>query len=162
MAAPTVGAVMADILPYLGVPHSYTDEDAAGRTVVLQDMTGMTRKETQVLLKEQGLTALMEGDGETVTAQIPAVGQGVPGNSQVILYFGDIPAERSVTVPDFTGMTRQQANDAAGALGLYILVTGNTDMLPSVVVTSQSKPENSVVPVGTTIQLKFTDTGAAD
>ena len=162
MAAPTVGAVMADILPYLGVSHSYTEEDAAGRTVVLKDMTGMTRKEAQVLLKEQGLTAHMEGDSETVTAQIPASGQGVPGNSQVILYFGDMPAERSVTVPDFTGMTRQQASDAAGALGLYILVAGNADISPNVVVTSQSEPKNSVVLVGTTIQLKFTDTGAAD
>ena len=86
----------------------------------------------------------------------------MPGNSQVILYFGDMPAERSVTVPDFTGMTRQQASDAAGALGLYILVAGNADISPNVVVTSQSEPKNSVVPVGTTIQLKFTDTGAAD
>ena len=160
MAAPTVGAVLADILPYLGVAHSYTEEDAAGRTVVLQDMTGMTRQEAESALKADALTALMEGDGETVTSQIPAPGKGIPGNSQVILYFGDVPQQRMVAVPDFIGMTRQQASDAAGMLGLYILVTGNTDVLPNVVVTAQSEPKNTSVPVGTTIQLEFTDTGA--
>ena len=162
MAAPTVGAVMADILPYLGVEHSYTEEDAAGRTVILEDMTGMTAQEAEKLLSASGLTAVLQGSAETVTGQIPAAGQGVPGDSQVILYLGDTPEERLVTVPDFTGMTRQQASDAAGLLGLYILVAGNTDISPNVVVTSQSEAKDTQVRVGTTIQLNFTDIQAAD
>ena len=43
MAAPTVGAVMADILPYLGVERSYGPDDAAGKTVVLNDFSGLTK-----------------------------------------------------------------------------------------------------------------------
>ena len=162
MAAPTVGAVMADILPYLGTHHSYTEEDAAGRTVVLEDMTGMTSQEAEKLLKSSGLTAMVQGSGETVTGQIPAAGQGVPGDSQVILYLGDVPEERLVTVPDFTGMTRQQASDAAGLLGLYILVAGNTDISHDVVVTAQSEAKDTQVPMGTTIQLNFADIRVAD
>ena len=162
MAAPTVGAVLADILPYLGVEHSYTEEDAAGRTVILEDMTGMTAQEAETLLKASGLTAVLQGSAETVTGQIPAAGQGVPGDSQVILYLGDAPEERLVTVPDFTGMTRQQASDAAGLLGLYILVAGNTDISPNVVVTAQSEAKDTQVPVGTTIRLDFADIRAAD
>ena len=162
MAAPTVGAVLADILPYLGVEHSYTEEDAAGRTVILEDMTGMTAQEAEKLLKASGLTAVLQGSAETVTGQIPAAGQGVPGDSQVILYLGDAPEERLVTVPDFTGMTRQQASDAAGLLGLYILVAGNTDISPNVVVTAQSEAKDTQVPVGTTIRLDFADIRAAD
>ena len=162
MAAPTVGAVMADILPYLGVERSYTAEEAAGRNVVLEDMTGMTAKEAQSLLKTQGLTAQTEGAGDTVTAQIPAAGQNVPGDSQVILYFGQEPEQRMVKVPDFSGMNRQQASDTAGTLGLYILVAGNDSMDPKVVVTSQSERKDTQVPVGTTICLTFADTKAAD
>ena len=162
MAAPTVGAVLADILPYLGVEQSWTEEDAAGRSVILRDMTGMSRQEAQSALKADGLTALLEGEGEWVTAQLPAPGQSVSGDSQVILYFGDAPQTRTVTVPDCTGMTRQQASDTAGGLGLYILVTGNTDVTPNVVVTAQSQPKDTTVPVGTTIRLEFTDTGARD
>ena len=162
MAAPTVGAVMADILPYLGVSHNYTPEDAAGRSVLLEDLSGMTSEEALALLKEQGLTARTVGTGERVTAQIPAAGESVPGDSQVILYFGQVPEETLVTVPDFTGMNRQQASDAAGALGLYILISGNTELKPDVIVTSQWVPKDSQVPVGTTIRLEFADTKAHD
>ena len=65
-----------------------------------------------------------------------------------------------VSVPDFTGMTRQQASDAAGALGLYILASGNSDM--NAVVTAQSEPKDTQLPVGTTIKLEFADIHAAD
>ena len=160
MAAPTVGAVMADILPYLEVKQNYTEEDAAGRKVTVEDFTGLTLKEAEKQLKTLGLTAQTVGSGETVTAQIPMAGNVVPGNSQVLLYMGEIPEERLVTVPDFTGMTRQQASDAAGLLGLYILVTGNDAM--QAVVTAQSQPKETQVPVGTTIKLEFADIKAAD
>jgi stage V sporulation protein D (sporulation-specific penicillin-binding protein) len=162
MAAPTVGAVMADILPYLGVERKFSEEEAAGRTVVLEDMTGMTAKDAHALLKQWGLTAQTESSGETVTAQIPDAGQSVPGDSQVILYFGEPPEQRLVTVPDFTGLNRQQANDAAGALGLYIQVAGNDSLDPKVVVTAQSEPKDSQVPAWTTIRLTFADTKAND
>ena len=162
MAAPTVGAVMADILPYLGVEQVFTEEDAAGRLVVLEDMTGLTRKEAEKLLAANGLSASIEGGGETVTAQIPAAGLSVPGNSQVILYFGEMPEQTMVTVPDFAGMNRQQASDTAGAIGLYILVSGNTDISTAVTVTNQDIPQGTQVPVGSTIKLEFADTKAAN
>jgi len=162
MAAPTVGSVMADILPYLGVSTQYTQEDAAGRTVVLEDMTGLTQKQAEKMLKEQGLTFCAVGEEETVTGQIPDPGQGVPGDSQVLLYFGQIPETELVAVPDFNGMTRQQATDAAGALGLYILVRGNPEISPQVTVTDQSVNKDTMIPRGSTITLEFADTQAAD
>ena len=160
MAAPTVGAVMADILPYLEVKQNYTEEDAARRQVTVEDYTGLTLKDAEKQLKAMGLTAQTVGTGETVTAQIPMAGNIVPGNSQVLLYMGEIPEELLVTVPDFTGMTRQQATDAAGLLGLYVLISGNNS--PDGVVTAQSQKKDSQVPAGTTIKLEFTDLKAAD
>ena len=162
MAAPTVGAVMADILPYLGVEQKFSEDEIAGKTIVLEDLTGLTREEAEKLLKTQSLTAVFSGDAETVTGQIPAPGQPVPGGSQILLYLGEETGQRMVKVPDFTGMNRQQAFDAAGKLGLYILVTGNDEISASVVVTSQDTPPGEQVPAGTMIQLKFTDTGARD
>ncbi len=162
MAAPTVGAVLSDILPYLDVHRTYQPEDPAGQVLTMEDFTGLTAKEAEELLKKQGLTAQMTGSAETVTAQIPAAGSSLPGGSQVILYFGDEPAERLVTVPDFTGMNRQQASDEAGKKGLYILVQGNPELLPTVTVTAQSHEKGTQVPVGTTIRLTFTDTSTTD
>ncbi len=162
MAAPTVGAVMEDILPYFGVKQSFSEEDIAGKVVVMDDLTGLTKDEAAKALKEAGLAADMRGDADTVTAQIPAAGQSIPGNGQAILYFGDSPSVETVIAPDFTGMTRQQASDTAGALGLYILAAGNTSVSPTVVVTGQSIPKDTQIQTGTTIRLEFADTQARD
>ena len=162
MAAPTVGAVMADILPYLGVARSFSEAEEAGKEIVLEKYIDLTGKEAESKLKRIGLSAKISGTGEYVTAQIPEPGQTVPGGSQVLLYLNETPEKETVQVPDFTGMNRQQASDAAGKLGLYILVTGNDEVSTRVTVTAQQIPKDTQVAVGTTIPLEFTDTGARD
>ena len=162
MAAPTVGAVMADILPYLGVSRSFSEEDVAGKKIVVPDLRNLTEKDTNSKLKSMDLQARFSGTGETVTGQIPAPGQTVPGGSEVLVYLGQEPEQTLVTVPDFTGMNRQQAADAAGKLGLYLLVTGNDEISQHVTVTAQSEPKDSQVPLGTTITLTFADLTARD
>ena len=81
MAAPTVGAVMGDILPYLGAIRREEPEK-----VNLPDLTGMTGKEAEKILKELGLERVFSGEGERVASQIPAPEQEVTKGSQVILY----------------------------------------------------------------------------
>lgn len=157
MAAPTVGAVMADILPYLGVERSYESED-----VIMEDLTDMPCKEAETLLKKQNLTVKTVGDGDTVTDQLPAAGRQIPGGSEVLLYLGENAPERTVQTPDFTGMNRQQATDAAGKLGLYIAATGNTDVAPTVTADFQNYAKGETIPQGTTVTLYFTDKTSRD
>ncbi len=160
MAAPTVGAVMADILPYLGVSQSFSQEDAAGVVFVMEDLTGLTAAQAKSKLKEQFLTATIVGDGDTVTGQIPAAGSEVAGNSQVLLYMGQLAPESTVTVPDFTGMNRKLASETATSCNLYIRVVGNDAVASNVVVTRQSIEPGTQVDLGTTIELTFTDIAA--
>ncbi len=162
MAAPTVGAVMADILPYLGVARQFGPEELPGKEIVLEDLCGLTEKEAARKLKEAGLTAEFSGTGESVTSQLPAAGQIIPGGSEVLLYLGETPEEETIPVPDFLGKNRQQAADLAGELGLYILVTGNQGLSPTVTVTAQDIAKETQVPRGSTITLTFTDTAARD
>ena len=162
MAAPTVGAVMEDILPYLSVERNYDPSTPAGQVVVLEDYTGRTKEQAEKIVKQQGITAQYVGQGDSVVAQLPDAGQSVPGDGQVLLYLEEKPETTYVTVPDFTGMNRQQASDAAGKLGLYILVAGNQSLDPSVTVTAQSEPKDTQVPTGTTIRLTFVDTKVSD
>ena len=158
MAAPTVGAVMADILPYLGVERKYSDEDLSGRTVIMPELVGLDLENAKAELKKLGLTANLSGKDELVTAQIPAAGQSIPVGNAVLLYFGEAAEQTMVCIPDFTGMNRQQAAEAAGKLGLYILAEGNQDVSPAVTVTAQNYGKDTQVPVGTAIILTFTDT----
>ena len=94
MAAPTVGAVMADILPYLGVAQQFPEGDVAGKTVIMENMEGLSQNEAKKLLKNQSLSVRFVGDGDTVTGQIPAAGEVVPGK-----WFID-PAFKIVRFPE--------------------------------------------------------------
>ena len=162
MAAPTVGAVMADILPYLGVKQNYTEEDLQGKKIVMPDLTGLSAKEAEKTLKDLGLAMKKVGTAETVTDQLPAAGQILPGGSEALIYFGDGAEARMIKMPDFIGMTRQQTADVAGKLGIYILVTGNHSLEKTVTATAQSIPANTEIPVGTTVEIEFKDTGSRD
>ena len=128
--------------------------------MTLEDYSGLTVKEVSVKLKEAGIKFQTVGDADTVTGQIPAAHSVVPGGSEILLYFGQEPASRTVEVPDFAGMNRQQAADEAGKLGLYVLATGNTEVRPGVTVSMQNINPKTKVPVGTTVTLTFTDTKA--
>ena len=130
--------------------------------MVLEGLTGLTVTEAQKALKKVGLTGVIRGEGETVVGQLPAPGQSVPGGSQVLLYLSEENQPEQVAVPDFFGMHRQQAMDAAGKMGLYILVSGNTEISPQVTVVAQDIAPGTQVSAGTTIKLKFIDTQAAD
>ena len=160
MAAPTVGAVMADILPYLEVPRDLSDEDSALRQMVLEDYVGMTVREAEEKIAAIGLEAKTVGEGDTVSGQVPAPGQIVPGGVRVLLYLQEGPEFRTVAVPDFLDMDRREAEAAAGELGLFVLVTGNTEVSPSVTVTAQSLPPGTSVISGSSITLEFKDTAA--
>ena len=81
---PTVGAVLSDILPYLGV-----EKCAEEGYAVLDDLTGLTAREAETILKGKKLTALLSGEGGTVVSQIPQAGQCVPGGSRILLYLGE-------------------------------------------------------------------------
>ena len=157
MAAPTVGAIMADILPYLGVERS-TEADP----VILSDLSGMTMKEAKAALKDTKLTLVSQGEGETITGQLPAAGQQLAPGSQVLVYLGEPTQARLVTVPDFTGMNRQQASQAAGQLGLSIIPMGSEAIDVNVTVCSQKEPPGTQLPVGSAVTLQFADPTARD
>ena len=157
MAAPTVGAIMADILPYLGVERT-----AEAEAIPLDNLTGLTLKEARALVKEQKLTVTSLGEGETITAQLPAAGEQVLPGSEVLVYLADADGERMVTVPDFTGMNRQQASQAAGKLGLFVNATGNQEESPQVTVCGQKEPAGTELPVGSAVTLQFADSTARD
>lgn len=162
MAAPTVGAVMSDILPYLGVAQSFSEDEVAGKTVVLDDYTNLTQKEAEKALKTLSLTAKFVGTGAYVTAQIPASGSAVSGGSEVLLYLGEAQETKTVEMPDFTGLDHTQAQQRAKELELNILATGNTDADVHVTVAEQSIIAGTRVPIGTTVTLRFADMHARD
>lgn len=162
MAAPTVGAVLEDILPYLEVSRSYPEGDPAGTVVTVPELTGLTRKEAEKALSDIGLTMMAVGEENAVTAQLPAPGEQLQGGSKMILYFGEKPEENTVKVPDFSGMTVAQANVAASDAGLCLMASGNPDLTLPLTVLYQNTAAGTEVSPGSLITLTFTDPTARD
>lgn len=162
MAAPTVRGVLEDILPYLNVARDYTGVDMSSVEVEMPALAGLTEQEAKAALQEESLTYELVGSGSTVTGQIPQAGAKLPGDSEVILYMGEEVPSDMVTVPDFTGMTIGQANQAAANAGLYILVKGATEDSGYVTATGQDVEAGTSVVRGSTIRVDFVDHTAQD
>ena len=120
MAAPTVGKMMADILPYLGVEPSYTEKEKTHMDKTVPNVTGLSVEQAKAALEEVGLQARVYGDGSTVTAQLPGSGAVVAGGSTILLYAGKEPSADKETMPDLTNLSYETARDRMAALGLYI------------------------------------------
>ena len=110
MAAPVVRDIFADTLLYLGVQPDYTGVDMSTVNVQMPDVRDLTESEAATELAAVSLTHIVVGSGETVTGTIPAPGEMLPGNSEVILYMGEPVPTDKVKVPDLSGLTMAQAN----------------------------------------------------
>lgn len=118
MAAPVVGRMMADILPYLGVQSAALSEPEADVTV--PDLTGQTRQGAAETVRGANLRYRTLGEGDTVTGQLPAPGSTIAKNSEILLYFNRTPSTERETVPELTGMSYERARDLLSDYAIYI------------------------------------------
>lgn len=153
MAAPTVGNIFADILPYLGYEKIYTEEELSVTDVTVPQLTGCQLEEAQKKLKEQGLEYAVKDTGITVTGQIPPAGTEIASGSTVIIYTAETAEETSAVVPELKGLTFAEAKEALAGAGLYMqtsdLYAGNSEA----VVWKQSIESGNEVLLGTVVKV---------
>ena len=119
MAAPVVGKMMADILPYLGLEPEYSDSELQTMDRAVPDVIGLSIAEAQSKLAESGLSCRVIGSGGAVTSQLPAANSVIASGSEVLLYADAAPTGGG-SVPNLNGMTYSQAREALAAMGLFI------------------------------------------
>ena len=163
IAAPVCGSLIANILDYLGVQKEYTSaEEYSKSDVTVPSVLGMTVNNAVSTLSSSGLSYRTVGSGDTVTAQIPASGTAIPGDSQVILYLGEEAPTDLVTVPDLTGKSPAAVENALEALGLYVRATGVSSYTSSTSAASQSIAPGTEVARGTVIEVQFVEDSISD
>ena len=119
MAAPVVGKMMADILPYLGLEPEYSDSELQTMDRAVPDVTSLSIAEAQSKLAGSGLSCRVIGSGGAVTSQLPAANSVIASGSEVLLYADAAPTGGG-SVPNLNGMTYSQAREALAAMGLFI------------------------------------------
>ncbi len=91
IAAPVIADLFNNILPYLGVEESYSEEEVKRfdiGTFSMPDFVGKTRKEAKELAKIYEFGEMYPlGEGDVVSEQFPLPGETVSKGGDYILYF---------------------------------------------------------------------------
>lgn len=158
MAAPVVGSIFADVLPYLGIEKSLTNDNSTVTNAIMPNVKTMSVQEATDNLKALGFAVSMIGDGDTVTDQVPSPNVRLAIGSTVIIYAGGEKPRHTVTVPDVTGKAFKSARAYFGIYGLYLNTVGveptNSD---TVVVQRQGIEAGREVAYGTVIEVSLID-----
>ena len=159
LAAPVVGQIMSQALPYLGVEKIYTAEEAAAQEVAVRNVVGQEVANAQVALtRTDGMLVDVRGNGSTVLRQFPSSGT-LPKGSTIILYTEEGLEDSTVVVPNLTGRSVASVEQTLSALGLNLRKEGNISS-DNVVATAQDIESGSTVTVGSVITVTFHDPNA--
>lgn len=132
IAAPVVGAVFNEMLPYLGYDPQFTPEQLAVKDSEVPQLIGMKPHDAQAELTKIGLKARFIGSGAEVVKQIPQANQKVPKGSTVILYTDLEELDTNIEVPNVVGMRAKEANEALIGAGLNVQLRGKVrDGIPT-------------------------------
>lgn len=158
VAAPYVGNVMEEILPYLGVEAVYTEEELKNMAVSVPNLcywsTALARKYAESL----ELDVEIRGDGDYILRQSPAAGTSVEQRSgRIILYTTKNEPQKTVSVPDVVGRTAAAANSMIVNAGFNIKIEGTRNYLSGTgaVVVSQSPAAGEIAEEGSVITVTF-------
>lgn len=156
IAAPIVGAMLEDILPYMGIEPSFNAEEGKEKdTVQVKTYIGEKPHEAQSKLRKAGLKTEIIGRGVSVLKQIPEPGKELPYGGTVILYTDQVEADSVSTVPDVVGNTLDEANLKITNAGFNINIEGTPSGDGKDVVLEQDPPPESIKDVGSIITVKL-------
>lgn len=159
VAAPIVGRVLADVLPYLGVEQVFDEDEADRREPAVPGVIGDPAAEAKAVVENAGFSVRLVGDGETVTDQVPASGVKVPVSSEVILYLGESKPTDTITVPDLIGLRPNEAQEYLAARDLYFKRTGikTSKTGGSTRAIKQNPVAGTQVSIGTVVTVEFSN-----
>ena len=158
VSSPVFINIMSEVLPYLDVKTSYTDEELGYVDASAGDYTGVSVDEAKTAVEADGFTATVKGNGSTVISQIPTVSSGLQKGGSIVLYTDSDSQSETVSVPSLIGLSPDEVNDVASDYGLNVSFSGATTS--SGTSSSQNVEAGTSVSPGTVITVSFADSSS--
>lgn len=158
VSSPVFINIMSEVLPYLDVKTSYTDEELGYVDASAGDYTGVSVDEAKTAVEADGFTETVKGNGSTVISQIPTVSSGLQKGGSIVLYTDSDSQSETVSVPSLIGLSPDEVNDVASAYGLNVSFSGATTS--SGTSSSQNVEAGTSVSPGTVITVSFADSSS--
>lgn len=160
VAAPIVGAVLADTLPYMGIEPQYTEEELANVATKAEYLINLDLHDAQYKCRVSGLKYRVVGNGTKVLRQIPEAGETIPEGGTIVLYTEEEGAGDLIPVPDVVGKTVEEANRSIVGAGLNISISGEQIEGTHQVVSSQTPAAGEQVEAGTVVTIQCVESTA--
>lgn len=158
VSSPVFINIMSEVLPYLDVKTSYTDEELGYVDASAGDYTGVSVDEAKTAVEADGFTATVKGNGSTVISQIPTVSSGLQKGGSIVLYTDSDSQSETVSVPSLIGLSPDEVNNVASDYGLNVSFSGATTS--SGTSSSQNIEAGTSVSPGTVITVSFADSSS--
>lgn len=150
-AAPAARKLFMDIFNYLAMKSDASSDKVENdmlKNIVIPDVRGMKVTDAEEMLKKMNLAPESDKKGDYVVDMSPKPGYTIKEGSKVILYTSKSKDyNKVVTVPDVSGMNKDDVISAFNSLGLKAQFDGNG------IADTQSVKPGSEVEKGTTVDI---------
>lgn len=157
LCAPIAAQVTQEAMNVLGIEPKYNDSEMKDLSKQTPNVVGKSLDEAKKTLEENNLNYVVVGDDSTVTRQCPSGADTIPNGGTVYLYTDD-SEKQTVNVPNFSGLTVNEAKDLASSSNLNIQIAGNSMSSGTVVAYRQSEEKQAKVEKGTVVTVTFKNT----
>ena len=157
LCAPIAAQVTQEAMNVLGIEPKYNDSEMKDLSKQTPNVVGKSLDEAKKTLEENNLNFVVVGDDSTVTRQCPSGADTIPNGGTVYLYTDD-SEKQTVNVPNFNGLTVNEAKDLASSSNLNIQIAGNSMSSGTVVAYRQSEETQAKVEKGTVVTVTFKNT----
>lgn len=157
LCAPIAAQVTQEAMNVLGIEPKYNDSEMKDLSKQTPNVVGKSLDEAKKTLEENNLNFVVVGDDSTITRQCPSGADTIPNGGTVYLYTDD-SEKQTVNVPNFNGLTVNEAKDLASSSNLNIQIAGNSMSSGTVVAYRQSEETQAKVEKGTVVTVTFKNT----
>lgn len=157
LCAPIAAEVVEEAMNVLGIEPKYDDDELKNFSAYTPNVTNKSLDEAKSTIKEHKLDYVVIGNGKKVVRQCPTSASTIPSDGTVYIYT-EGSEKQETTIPDFTGLTLNEAKSLANGCCLNIEISGNDLGSSTVVAFRQSNDKGAKVEKGTVVTVSFKNT----
>lgn len=157
LCAPIAAEVIEESMSVLGIEPKYDDKEMKNLSNYTPNVVGKKLDEVKEELSPYGLDYVVIGKGDKVERQCPTSAGRIPSGGRIYVYT-DNTEKKMTKIPDFTGLTVNEAKSLAKTNNLNIEISGNDISSGSVIASRQSEEKGTSVEQGTVITVTFKST----
>ena len=122
----------------------------------VKDVSGQIVHDAMTVLRMQGYSVNVVGDGTNVVKQSPEAGSKIAAGATITIYTDENLVPKEIEVPNVIDMTVTEVNNAIIGAGLKLKLVGVNETTENQVAYSQNPAAGTMVYPDTVIEVTFT------